>query len=192
MYIYFVAVLSLCGDCCMCCDRYNHWVHEDISAVILFVFIFINSSVHSIYQSAVHWVLHISISVLDLYLYSVCQCVVMVTTVLVILLHVWLVHRHLLCLSICMCLLYYIFRIPLCINVKVWNNSLLWQPNMCTTIKNSGWNWHNVVNAWGRQVEVFECILVVKNTNHWKRKILPVAACRSLCGPQAMTLFHVI
>lgn len=143
MYIYFVVILSLCLECCMCCDRYNHWVHEDISAVILFyfVFIFINSSVHSIYQSAVHWVLHISISVLDLYLYSVCQCVVMVTTVLVILLHVWLVHRHLLCLSICMRLLYYIFRIPLCINVKVWNNSLLWQPNMCTTIKNSGWNW---------------------------------------------------
>ena len=85
-----------------------------------------------------------------------------------------------------------IFRISLCINVKVWNNSLLWQPNMCTTIKNSGWNWHNVVNASGRQVEVFGCILVVKNTNHWKRRILPVAACRSLRGPQAMTLFHVL
>ena len=74
-----------------------------------------------------------------IFLFSVLMCclVVMVTTVLIILSHVWLVHRHLLCLSICIRLLYL-----LCINVKVWNTLLPWQPNLCSTIMRSGWNWH--------------------------------------------------
>ena len=132
MYIYFVVILSLCCDCCMCCDRYNHWVHEDLcftlyiylSTVQFTLFInqpFIECYVY-LYLSLIYIILFSVLSWWRLSLLYCCTCDLSTVTCSV-------------CQFVCV---FCIFRIPLCINVKVWNNSLLWQPNMCTTIRKNG------------------------------------------------------